>query len=218
LGHEHAAVAGGDVGGVVLYDIGLRYPGFVTRQMLFNTMPPPLDEVYAAAGLPPDDVRGRRAQSDYFVRQANDPEGLLAELDTPERRERYVAGMYGHRLWGTPNAFTPEDVAFHTEPYADAQKLRASWWVYEQTTGRPDAVRWKTFRASSSALPCRRWCCTDRTTTWCCRRSLGVNALPIRPRVIAVHHAVHHDTDTSRRPRRSRPSAPQPRSPHGPAS
>jgi pimeloyl-ACP methyl ester carboxylesterase len=135
LGHEHSAVAGGDVGGVVLYDISLRYPGFVTRQVLFNTVPPPLDEVYAAAGLPPDDVRSNRAQADYFVRQANDPEGLLTELDTPERRERYVAGMYGHRLWGTPNAFTAEDVAFHTAPYADAQKLRASWCVYEQTTG-----------------------------------------------------------------------------------
>ncbi len=44
--------------------------------------------------------------------------------------------MYGHRLWGTPNAFTPEEVAFHTEPYADAAKFRASWGVYEQVTGK----------------------------------------------------------------------------------
>ncbi len=136
LGHEHCAVAGGDVGGVVLFDLGLRYPGFVTRQVVFNTVPPPLNDVYEAAGLPPDDVRGRRAQSDYFVRQANDPDGLLAELDTPARRRAYVAAMYGHRLWGTPNAFTPEDVAFHTEPYGDAPKLRASWGVYEQSAGK----------------------------------------------------------------------------------
>ena len=40
LGHEQCAVAGGDVGGVVLYDIGLRYPGFVTHQVFFNTVPP----------------------------------------------------------------------------------------------------------------------------------------------------------------------------------
>ncbi len=136
LGHEHCAVVGGDVGGVVLYDLGLRAPGFVTRQVLFNTVPPPLDEVYAAAGLPRDDVRERRAQADYFIRQANDPDGLLAELDTPERRRRYVAGMYTHRLWGTSNAFTADDVAFHTEPYGDAQKLRASWGVYEQSAGK----------------------------------------------------------------------------------
>jgi pimeloyl-ACP methyl ester carboxylesterase len=135
LGLEQCAVAGGDVGGVVLYDIGLRYPGFVTHQVLFNTVPPPLNEVYAAAGLPEDDVRERRAQSDYFVRQATDPEGLIAELDTPERRERYIAGMYTHRLWGTPNAFTAEEVAFHTAPYADREKLRAAWGVYEQSAG-----------------------------------------------------------------------------------
>jgi pimeloyl-ACP methyl ester carboxylesterase len=135
LGHEQCAVAGGDVGGVVLFDLGLRYPGFVTRQVFFNTVPPPLNDVYDAAGLPRDDPRERRAQADYFLRQANDPEGLLAELDTPERRRRYVADMYGHRLWGTTDAFTPDDVAFHTEPYADAAKLRASWGVYEQTTG-----------------------------------------------------------------------------------
>jgi pimeloyl-ACP methyl ester carboxylesterase len=119
----------------VLYDIGLRYPGFVTHQVLFNTVPPPLNEVYAAAGLPEDDVRERRAQSDYFVRQATDPEGLIAELDTPEQRERYIAGMYTHRLWGTPNAFTAEEVAFHTAPYADREKLRAAWGVYEQSAG-----------------------------------------------------------------------------------
>jgi pimeloyl-ACP methyl ester carboxylesterase len=136
LGHAECAVAGGDVGGVVLYDLGLRYPGFVTRQVLFNTVPPPLDEVYAAARLPRDDVRERRAQADYFIRQANDPDGLLAELDTPERRRRYVAGMYTHRLWGTSNAFTADDVTFHTEPYGDAQKLRASWGVYEQSAGK----------------------------------------------------------------------------------
>ena len=147
LGHERCAVAGGDVGGVVLFDIGLRYPGFVTQQVLFNTVPPPLPSVYDAAGLPPDDVRERRATADYFVRQATDPEVLLAELDTPARRQAWVAPMYGHRLWGTPTRSRAEDVAFHTEPYADADKLRASWGVYEQSAGQardgghPEAVR-----------------------------------------------------------------------------
>ena len=135
LGHEQCAVAGGDVGGVVLWDIGLRYPGFVTKQIFFNTVPPPLNDDYAAAGIPPDDVRDRRAQADYFVRQGNDPDGLLAELDSPDHRQRYIAGMYSHRLWGTSNAFDADDVQFHTEPYRDADKLRASWGVYEQVTG-----------------------------------------------------------------------------------
>jgi pimeloyl-ACP methyl ester carboxylesterase len=136
LGLTRCATAGGDVGGVVLYDFGLRYPGFVTHQVLFNTVPPPLSAVYEAAGLPPDDVRERRATADYYLRQANEPDILLAELDTPARRQAWVAPMYGHRLWGTPNAFTPEDVAFHAAPYADADKLRASWGVYEQSAGK----------------------------------------------------------------------------------
>ena len=44
--------------------------------------------------------------------------------------------MYTHRLWGTRDAFTSDDVAFHTEPYGDAQRLRASWGVYEQSVGK----------------------------------------------------------------------------------
>ncbi len=136
LGHETTAVAGGDVGGVVLYDLGLRFPGFVTHQVVFNTVTPLLENVYAAAGLPPDDLRVRRAQSDYFRRQATEPDVLLAELDTPERRMGWVAPMYGHRLWGTPDAFTAAEVAFHAAPYADAEKIRAAWGVYEQSAGR----------------------------------------------------------------------------------
>lgn len=136
LGHETCAVAGGDVGGVVLYDLGLRFPGFATHQVVFNTVTPILENVYAAAGLLPDDRAVRRAQSDYFRRQATEPDALLAELDTVERRRGWVAPMYGHRLWGAPDSFTPAQVAFHAEPYGDAEKLRASWAVYEQSAGR----------------------------------------------------------------------------------
>jgi pimeloyl-ACP methyl ester carboxylesterase len=76
-----------------------------------------------------------RSTGDYFMRQATDPDGLLAELDTPERRRAYVADMYGHRLWAGRGAFSPADVDFMTEPYADPAKLRASWGVYESSTG-----------------------------------------------------------------------------------
>ncbi len=155
LGHETTATAGGDLGGVVLYDLGLRFPGFVTRQVLFNTVTPLIENVYTAAGLPPDDMRVRRAQSDYtssdptrrpsgrrsattdyFYRQATEPEQLLAELDTVERRRGWVAPMYGHRLWGTPDAFTADQVAFHAEPFGDAERLRSAWGAYEQSAGR----------------------------------------------------------------------------------
>ena len=51
LGHERCAAAGGDVGGVVIQDLGLRFPGFVVRQCLFNTVPPVLRDEYEQAGI-----------------------------------------------------------------------------------------------------------------------------------------------------------------------
>jgi pimeloyl-ACP methyl ester carboxylesterase len=135
LGHERCAVVGGDVGGIVLFDLSLRYPGWVQRQVLFNTLPPPLDARYAELGLPPDPPHEQRATADYFVRQGREPEVLLAELDTPQRRRAWVGAMYRQRLWASPGTFTDDDIAFMTEPYADAAKLRASWGVYEGATG-----------------------------------------------------------------------------------
>jgi pimeloyl-ACP methyl ester carboxylesterase len=135
LGHDACFVAGGDVGGPVVYDLSLRYPGFVPKLCFFNTVVPTLPAEYEAAGIPPDDPHELRATADYFVRQATDPLGLLTELDTPERRRAYVADMYGHRLWAGRTAFTAHEIAFMTGPYGDAEKLRASWGVYESSTG-----------------------------------------------------------------------------------
>jgi pimeloyl-ACP methyl ester carboxylesterase len=142
LGHERCVLVGGDVGGVVLYDLGLRFPGFVDRQIVFNTVPPYIEDAYREAGIAPEPPLHERPTADYFRRQGLDPDGLLAELDTPERRRAWVAAMYGHRLWAAPGTFTAEDVAFHAEPYGDADKLRASWGVYELAFGNrvPEAV------------------------------------------------------------------------------
>ncbi|MCZ7527277.1 MAG: alpha/beta hydrolase [Acidimicrobiia bacterium] len=144
LGHDRYGMVGGDVGALVLYDHGLRFPGAVERQCFFNTLPPPLGERYEQAGIPPDEPHHVRQSADYFRRQSRDADALLAELDTPARRRAYVADMYGHRLWAAPGTFDPDDVDFMTEPYADAARLRASWGVYEGATGnRPlwDAPR-----------------------------------------------------------------------------
>jgi pimeloyl-ACP methyl ester carboxylesterase len=135
LGHRECALAGGDVGGPVVYDLSLRYPGFVPRMCYFNTLPPMLVDEYADAGIPADEPQTERVTSDYFRRQAYEADALLAELDTPERRRAYVADMYGHRLWAAPHAFTADEISFMTEPYADADRLRASWGVYEGSGG-----------------------------------------------------------------------------------
>jgi pimeloyl-ACP methyl ester carboxylesterase len=135
LGHEQCALAGGDVGGPVVYDMSVRYEGFAPRICYFNTLPPMLDEHYAAAGIPADPPHETRTTADYFRRQSTDADGLLAELDTPDRRRAYVADMYGHRLWAAPGAFTRAEIDFMTEPYADADRLRASWGVYEGAGG-----------------------------------------------------------------------------------
>jgi pimeloyl-ACP methyl ester carboxylesterase len=135
LGHERCAAAGGDLGGGIVQDLGLRHEGFVVRQVLFNCIMPLLREQYAAAGLEPTLGPVSRQASDYFVRQGRDAEALAAELDTPERRRRYVSSFYGSRFWGTPGGFTPEEVDFMTEPFADGDRLRASFGNYESALG-----------------------------------------------------------------------------------
>ena len=135
LGHSRCITAGGDLGGVVLYDLSLRFEGFVVRQVLFNTVPPILPEQYEAAGIAKGIPREVRQAADYFMRQARDADGLAAELDTAEKRQRYVAQMYGPRFWAAPGAFSPEDVEFHTEPFGDADSFRASIANYEYAGG-----------------------------------------------------------------------------------
>jgi pimeloyl-ACP methyl ester carboxylesterase len=135
LGLERCAVAAGDLGGVVLYDLSLRFPGFVERQVFFNSVPPFLDEAYAAAGIPSDLERLNRDSADYFIRQGSDADGLCAELDTPDRRQAYITDFYGHRLWGAPGSFDEVEKAFMAEPFRDADHLRAAMAVYELSMG-----------------------------------------------------------------------------------
>jgi pimeloyl-ACP methyl ester carboxylesterase len=129
LGHERIAVCAGDLGGVVAQDLSLRFEGLVERLCLFNTIPPLLE------GGPPPVPRATRMAADYFIRQSKDADGLAAELDTPEKRRRYIATFYGSRFWAAPGAFKREDVDRMTEPFADADHFRASIANYEYAGG-----------------------------------------------------------------------------------
>jgi pimeloyl-ACP methyl ester carboxylesterase len=130
LGHERVVLLGGDLGGPVIQDLALRYPDWVDRMVLFNSPLPYLKE--AMAGIP--GTRPARESSDYFLRQGLDPDGLAAELTTPEMRRRYIATFYTSRFWAHPGAFAiPDEVDFHTEPFGDAASLRASFGGYESS-------------------------------------------------------------------------------------
>ncbi|HVM55258.1 MAG TPA: alpha/beta fold hydrolase [Acidimicrobiales bacterium] len=126
LGHERVVLVGGDLGGPVIQDLALRFPGFGERMVLFNS-PLPFD-AERMAGMR---TRPPMEAADYFIRQGTDPDGLAADLATPEARRRYIATFYTSRFWAHPGAFTADEVAFHTEPFADAAKLRASFGGYE---------------------------------------------------------------------------------------
>jgi pimeloyl-ACP methyl ester carboxylesterase len=125
LGHERCVACGGDFGGVIAQDLSLRFDGLVERLVLFNTIPPVLPDA------PREVPREVRMAADYFMRQGSDADGLTAELDTADKRRRYVAQMYGPRFWAAPGAFSPEDVEFMTEPFGDAEHFRASLAIYE---------------------------------------------------------------------------------------
>jgi pimeloyl-ACP methyl ester carboxylesterase len=129
LGHERIVVCAGDLGGVVAQDLSLRYEGLVERLCLFNTIPPLLPDG------PPAIPRATRMAADYFIRQSKDADGLAAELDTPDKRRRYIATFYGSRFWAAPGSFTREDVERMTEPFADADHFRASIANYEYAGG-----------------------------------------------------------------------------------
>jgi pimeloyl-ACP methyl ester carboxylesterase len=126
LGHERVMVVGGDLGGPVIQDLSARFPGFVDRMVLFNS-PLPYDKE-RMAGM---NTRPPVEAADYFIRQGTDADALAAELTTPDQRRRYIATFYSSRFWAHPGAFGPDDVAFHTEPFADGEKLRASFGAYE---------------------------------------------------------------------------------------
>ena len=138
LGHEQVILCGGDLGGPVVQDLALRFPRLAERMVLFNS-PLPFDKE-RMAGMR---TRPAKEASDYFLRQGMDADALAAELATPEQRRRYVATFYTSRFWAHPGAFMGDApgvfgpnggtalVDFHTEPFGDAAKLRASFGGYE---------------------------------------------------------------------------------------
>ncbi|MFI5314492.1 MAG: alpha/beta fold hydrolase [Myxococcota bacterium] len=126
LGVNRAVLVGGDLGGAVIQDFSLRFPERVERLVIFNSPLPFLKDKMAGMR-----TRPAAEASDYFVRQGTDADALAGELDSAEKRRRYIASFYGPRFWAHPGGFTREAVEFMTEPFADGAKLRAGFGGYE---------------------------------------------------------------------------------------
>jgi pimeloyl-ACP methyl ester carboxylesterase len=128
LGIGRAVIAAADLGGAVAYELAHAHPERVERLVIANAPLPWLPELMG--GL--TDTRPTRGSSDYVRRQGFDADGLAAELATPDARRWYVATFYQSRFWAHPGQFDdPEVLAFHTEPFADAARLRAGFGNYE---------------------------------------------------------------------------------------
>jgi pimeloyl-ACP methyl ester carboxylesterase len=139
LGHERCGLLAGDVGGVVICDMANRFPGFVDRMILFNTVAPVIPEAadwYAAHGLSMNPLE-HGPTGDYRIRQGRDWQQLIEDLDTPARRRRYVRDFYEHRLLASQGSFEEDDFDFMVEPFEAGPRLAAGWAPYQLEYGRP---------------------------------------------------------------------------------
>jgi pimeloyl-ACP methyl ester carboxylesterase len=138
LGHQRFGVVAGDVGGAVAVDLLHRFPGVVDKLAYFNTVPPILLDEFVAAGIDLTTINamGDGPTTDYQLDQGRLADELIEELDTPQRRQRWVRSFYTHRLLSSPGAFTPDDLEFMTEPFRERDRLRAAWAPYEARYGR----------------------------------------------------------------------------------
>ena len=138
LGIERVVLCGGDLGGPVVQRWRSPTPSSSSGSCSSTRRCPT-----TRSGWPAWRSRPAAEAADYFVRQGLDADGLAADLASPEQRRRYIATFYTSRFWAHPGAFmgdapavfgpfggTPQ-VDFHTEPFGDAAKLRASFGGYE---------------------------------------------------------------------------------------
>lgn len=154
LGHGRVVTCGGDLGGVVAQELALRFEGLVERQILFNTIPPVgLGDAYREAGVPPGPAGRASMASDYFFRHANYADVVARELDSPDKRRRYVAGFYGPRFWAAPGNFDQESARFMAEPFGDEISFRASLAIYESALGRREVSEAPIWIGAGSDIP-----------------------------------------------------------------
>lgn len=145
LGHtKGVVVCAGDQGSVVAMDMSLRFPDLVQRMVLFNGGLPALPEIYAAAGLPENQLAEIAQVSDHMSLHGNDADTLCAELDTDTKRRDYVKSFFTGHVWRVgeevralagPGNFSDAEADFQAEVFEDADVLRTSLGMYEAFAG-----------------------------------------------------------------------------------
>ena len=134
LGHERCAVVARRHRRRGRVDLVHRFAGFVDRLCFFNTVPP----ARHARGSTVDVQRHpRRADGRLPQLQGARPDELAAMLPTDAARRQWIAAMYTSRLWASPGTFTPAEVDFMTEPFADERTCARRWSPYQLAHGRP---------------------------------------------------------------------------------
>ena len=91
----------------MIQDLGLRFEGFVERQVPVQHGAAAAADEYEAAGLTAAPRVTCAWRPTTSCARGRDADALAAELDTRPKRRRYIAEFYGHRFWATPGAFTP---------------------------------------------------------------------------------------------------------------
>lgn len=145
LGYDKVILVGGDLGGSVIQEIALRWPAWVDRMVLFNSPLP-----YMKAEMTGLATRADASTRDYFERQGTDADGLISELTSVEACRNYVAQFYGPRNWAHPGNFSPTDVAYHVEPFADPRRLRETFGNYESAYSAQKRVEHPLYGANAA--------------------------------------------------------------------
>lgn len=153
LGHERVIAAGGDWGSGVVLDISKRFPGFVTRQALWNGVAPNVPEAYEAAGLAASQLEAVADLSTHMLDHGLKGDETLTIYDTPEKRREYIREFHsenGERVWheghppirlAHPGSFDRAAADFMCEPFEDADSFRASLGFYEGALSFMNAER-----------------------------------------------------------------------------
>jgi pimeloyl-ACP methyl ester carboxylesterase len=112
-----------------------------------------LRDAYEEAGVASRPGPETRQASDYFLRQADEADALAGELDTPDKRRRYIAQFYGPRFWAAPGSFDEDSIRFMAEPFGDADAFRRSIALYESALGNREVSERSLWFGSGSDVP-----------------------------------------------------------------